>query len=288
MGTFSTNLLLSILAFGESAANGFDNWGESANFNFNRLDAKLGNKTTHSLAAGDVTLSATAESSLFVALTGTIIADRTVNISDRPGFWMFSNETTGSFSVTLLPSGGTGVVIPEGISLVYSDGDTPVLIEGGGGGETSEVIHDQSSFTITSGSPLTISGIDSGFSSIIISGECTSVSSAATEVTVYLSVGSGGNWFDIPGVSTYHMAQWVSGGSTTARRFIARLENLDDPASSIFYTAHRSNTPPSEINYFITPAEFVSRPIDALRFRVVTTGATKTVNFSKLHIVGHR
>ncbi|MCA0341105.1 MAG: hypothetical protein LCH99_15440, partial [Proteobacteria bacterium] len=114
MGTFSPNMLLSLLAFGESAANGFDNWGESANSNFSRLDAKLGSKTTISLAAGDVTLSAAAEGTLFLGFTGTIAADRTVNISSRAGFWMISNETSGDFDVTILPDGGTGVEIPSG------------------------------------------------------------------------------------------------------------------------------------------------------------------------------
>lgn len=152
----------------------------------------------------------------------------------------------------------------------------------------TEVIFEQSGFAVSSTSPFDITGIDPDFFNIVISGECTSVSSAATEVTVYLSIGSGGTWFDIPGAVTYHMAQWVASGSTNARRFLARLENLNDTASSIFYTAYRSNTPPTEINYFVTPAEFTVRPIDALRIRVLTTGAAKTVNFARILVSGVR
>lgn len=130
MGTFSDNLLLSILAYGESTANGFDNWGESANFNFSRLDAKLGNKSTVSLTAGDVTLSAAAEASLCLEMTGTLSADRTVNISTRPGFWMVMNEATGGFDVTITPQGGDGVVVPQGSSIIYSDGSAARIVSG--------------------------------------------------------------------------------------------------------------------------------------------------------------
>lgn len=128
MGAFSANLLLSILAYGESTANGFDNWGESANFNFNRLDAKLGNKASVSLTAGDATLSAAAESSFLLELTGTLSADRVVNLSARPGFWVVSNIATGNFSVSFEPDGGTPTVVPPGYSIVYSDGDEPVIV----------------------------------------------------------------------------------------------------------------------------------------------------------------
>ena len=128
MGTFSDNLLLSLLAFGESTANGFDNWGESANFNFSRLDGKLGHNVSLSLTAGDVTLSASAEASIYLAFTGVLSANRTVNISARPGFWIISNETTGGFGVLLEPDGGSPVTMPQGKSIIYSDGDTPVVV----------------------------------------------------------------------------------------------------------------------------------------------------------------
>lgn len=133
MGTFSDNLLLSLLAFGESTANGFDNWGESANFNFSRIDAKLGNKASASLTSGDVTLSASAEASIFLALTGVLSASRTVNISARPGLWAVSNETTGSFEVRLEPDGGTPLALPKGTSIVYSDGVQAVLVTSNAG-----------------------------------------------------------------------------------------------------------------------------------------------------------
>lgn len=128
MGTFSDNLLLSLLAFGESTANGFDNWGESANFNFNRLDGKLGNRANISLTASDVTLSAGQEASIYLAFTGILAANRTVNLSIRPGFWFVSNETTGGFEVRFEPDDGTALVIPAGKSIVYSDGAAPVLV----------------------------------------------------------------------------------------------------------------------------------------------------------------
>lgn len=128
MGTFSPNMLLSLLAFGESAANGFDNWGESANSNFSKLDTKLGGKVSLSLAAGDITLSASNETNLFLDLTGTINAARLVNISSRAGFWLVSNQTVGNYTVSLKPDGGTATELPSGTSVVYSDGSQPVVV----------------------------------------------------------------------------------------------------------------------------------------------------------------
>lgn len=283
MGTFSNNLLLSLLAFGESAANGFDNWGDSANANFNRLDAKLGGKTTISLAGSDVTLSATAEATLFFTFTGSLSGDRVVNISARPGFWMVSNETTGAHTVTLLPSGGAGAEIPAGKSIVYSDGSMPVLFQSGGSGQTSETLHEETSTTLSSAATRDITDITPNFRAFQIQGDFTSITSNPGETGFQVSLGNGATWFN---VASLPLATWSNSG-TTGRQFLARIDNLTDPSLSIWLRSVKSNIA-DELYANITPAQYAPRPITALRFRVVPSSGSTILNIGKFKVVGIR
>lgn len=282
MGTFSTNLLLSLLAFGESAANGFDNWGESANFNFGRLDSKLGSKSTSSLAAGDVTLSANAESSLFLQFTGTLSDDTVVNVSARPGFWLMSNETTGDYTVTLLPSGGTGTVIPAGTSLMYSDGDEPVVIQSGGTGDGSEVIYEANNLTLNNSGTIVIPGIPNDARDVRIEAELAGLTANSGIVALNIEIGNGSTW----AASKPVLIRWTS-SQTTGRRFVATISNIDDAALSVLVSS--DNSAEDRWREFITPASYSSRPLASMRLSLTPVpSVTTTLTILRIRVTAIR
>lgn len=105
-------------------------WGTRLNTNvFDIIDANLGATLAISVAgSSNVSLTQTQANNLIHTLTGIL----TGNISyifptSQGGFYRINNNTTGSFSLTVAPSLGTGVVIPQGSSaLVFIDGTTNV------------------------------------------------------------------------------------------------------------------------------------------------------------------
>jgi len=282
MGTFSTNLLLSILAFGESAANGFDNWGDSANANFNRIDSKFGSKATFSLAAGDLTLSATDEAKLFLEFTGTLAEARTVNLSVRPGYWFISNQVAGGFAVSLLPSGGTALVIPAGVSVVYSDGDEPLIVQSAGESQAAQIIYEASAISISTGSPLVIA-IPSGTATIEIECEVTSISSnpGAGLAQLLVDVSDGVSWSSN---GTAGVATWSNNG-TGNRRGFTTLKNMDDPDLGVFIqsNAHSSGQTLTTAT-FVEPSSLSGRPITAMRLKPVPSGGSITASIARLRV----
>lgn len=76
------------------------------------VDRNLGGIVTKSLAAGDVTLSATEAQNVIVRLTGILPTNRVLT-SACQGFYFVENLTTGSFTVTVT-NGVTGTTVPQG------------------------------------------------------------------------------------------------------------------------------------------------------------------------------
>lgn len=123
MATLSTNLLLVDLTTGESAFGAHANWGAVTDSNFAFLEDTVSEVTSKTLSSSNVTLSDDEERSLLIKLTGVLSANVNVNTNDRKGFWFVRNNTTGAFTVTFKTVSGTGVVVPQGGSLVLvSDG----------------------------------------------------------------------------------------------------------------------------------------------------------------------
>jgi hypothetical protein len=58
-----------------------------------------------------------------ITITGTLTANGTVNVPAQVGEWIFSNQTTGAFTLTVKTSSGTGVTIaPNSSQYCWSDG----------------------------------------------------------------------------------------------------------------------------------------------------------------------
>ncbi|MBW3099258.1 hypothetical protein KY465_18405, partial [Pseudohoeflea sp. DP4N28-3] len=170
MATYSDILLLSLPAQGESGVHGFANWGALANSNFQFLEDAVGEEASITLAGTDVTLTAAEERALHLNLTGTLTANVAVLTNDRKGFWFVTNGTTGSYSVTVKPTSGSGVAVTQGEkAILYSDGTNIVAVSSAvaefasdtfrildGSDTTKKLDFDISSFTTSTTNTLTL------------------------------------------------------------------------------------------------------------------------------------
>ena len=130
--TYSDRLKLELMETGANA----NTWGNNTNNNLETLDAFTGGYLSKSVAgSANVTLTTanadpTAESSnKVIEFTGTLTGDITVFIPAVENNYIFFNNTSGSFSLTVAPTGhgANGVTILQGAHTVqYCTGDTVV------------------------------------------------------------------------------------------------------------------------------------------------------------------
>jgi hypothetical protein len=89
-------------------------WGLVVNDIFSDIDTNLAGKLTKTLVAGTTTLTADEAKNVFHvlngALTGEVVYEFPANVG---GFFFFSNDTTGPYTITVKPVGGTGYVLPS-------------------------------------------------------------------------------------------------------------------------------------------------------------------------------
>ena len=141
--TYSDRFKLELQGTGENAGT----WGDKTNNNLNVLDAfGAGYLSKNVGGSSDVTLttanaSDTAESSnKVIELTGALSGDIKVFIPAVEGNYIFFNNTTGSHTLTIAPTGhaANGVAITQGShTLVYNKSDRCVDMLGAKVGTTS-------------------------------------------------------------------------------------------------------------------------------------------------------
>jgi len=127
--TYSDRLKLELQGTGENAGT----WGDKTNNNLGVLDAFAGGYLSKSVAgSADVTLttanaSATAESSnKVIELTGTLTGNITVFIPAKENNYFIYNNTAGSYTVSIAPTGHTAnnTVVAQGAkTFVYCKSD---------------------------------------------------------------------------------------------------------------------------------------------------------------------
>ena len=108
-----------------SAGDDVGTWNVPVNANMTVIDAGLGGTTSLSLSSSNVTLSTSQYQNLRLSLTGAVSPAISVLIpSGVGGFWLVTNNTTGSaVTVKTTAGGSTGIVPKVGYTtLVYSDG----------------------------------------------------------------------------------------------------------------------------------------------------------------------
>lgn len=124
MATLSDNLEIVLLAYGEEGYGGFTNYGDVQNANWEIVEAALSEQSAITVNTADVTLTDAQQQSLYLNLTGTLTGNRSIVTQvGKKGFWFVKNGTSGAYTVTVKPSGGTGIEVVQGTSaIVYCDG----------------------------------------------------------------------------------------------------------------------------------------------------------------------
>lgn len=129
--TYSTNLGIELIGTGDQSGT----WGATTNTNFGTLveQAIVGYSTqavTDSGVATVLLISNGASSTgrnYVIALTGALTAARTVEVPAVNKPYIFFNNTTGGYAVTVKVSGQTGVVIANGKKAIVYTNSTDVI-----------------------------------------------------------------------------------------------------------------------------------------------------------------
>lgn len=104
-----------------------NSWGDKANANFEKLDAKAGDTTTIATTGGTTTLTETEERVAAIKVTGALLSAATIALSGRGGMWVIENATTLAFSLTVKVTGQTGVTIEQGKKAVVWCNKTDIV-----------------------------------------------------------------------------------------------------------------------------------------------------------------
>lgn len=107
-------------------------WGTVINAQvFSVIDLNFGGRNNLSVAgAVDVTLNATQVENIFQNYTGVLTGSISVIFPNAGGIFVVKNGTTGSFTLTVKPSSGTGFVVPQGTTmLVFINATTSAAVE---------------------------------------------------------------------------------------------------------------------------------------------------------------
>lgn len=125
MTTYSSRLRLTLQDVGENDST----WGDVANNGvFKLLEDAVSGLQSVSLTAGNVVLTALNGATdqaraMILDLTGTLGSARTVTVPSVSKVYVVRNSTSGSQSVTVKTSAGTGIVIPDASNLlIWCDG----------------------------------------------------------------------------------------------------------------------------------------------------------------------
>jgi len=137
--TFTSRLKLERQGSGENA----NNWGNLVNYVFNRIDSSVkGYVSVNVAGSSNVTLTSnnsttntddsTTDDQVHNAIlefTGALTGNINVFTDAVESKYTVFNNTSGSYSLTFAPTGGTGVELTQGTkTFVYTDGTTMVDI----------------------------------------------------------------------------------------------------------------------------------------------------------------
>ena len=128
--TPTTRLRLEKMADGENDGA----WGAKMTAVLDRIDESIAGSTSVSTTGGTTALTSnnfTSDQSraAIIEVTGTLASNATIQIPAVSKLYVVDNSTSGSFTVTVEVSGGTGAVVPQGeVRQVKSDGTDCALV----------------------------------------------------------------------------------------------------------------------------------------------------------------
>ena len=128
--TYSSDLKLELMATGENAGT----WGTKTNTNLNLVQQAVAGYEAIDVASADVTLAMTDATisnarNATIKLTGTLAANRTVNVPDsiEKVYNIIDGTDHAGYTLTFKTTSGTGVLLCEGnCYLLYADGTNVV------------------------------------------------------------------------------------------------------------------------------------------------------------------
>ena len=119
--TYSPNKLLPLQTTGEN--NG--TWGVVLNTGISQVDLALGGSLPLTMTNADITLTDEQARNAFFPITGALAANVALVFPNRGSFYIVSNATTGNFTLTVRPAGGTGFIVPQGrVALIFINSAT--------------------------------------------------------------------------------------------------------------------------------------------------------------------
>jgi hypothetical protein len=131
MATQSSNLLLTLLALGESSYGAFPDWGAVMVDNLNNIEGAVSNSLSIPILDTNTTLTDAQARNLVITATGTLTVARALIFPLRKRMYYVTNSTTGGFGISIRASTGALVALQPGQSmLVYCDGTDFISISG--------------------------------------------------------------------------------------------------------------------------------------------------------------
>lgn len=127
MSTFSPNLAIQLIATGDQAGQ----WGLTTNTNLGTLiESAISGYVTQAFADANVVLpmppgadggngsvaNPVAARNMFITCSGTNTAQRSLFVPNNTKLYFISNQTTGGFGINVTTVGGSGVVVPSGLT----------------------------------------------------------------------------------------------------------------------------------------------------------------------------
>lgn len=123
--TYTTNKVLEKQATGEN-----DNtWGDRLNTVLDNIDSCFGRQAVSVAGSTDVTLTDAQARALIQESTGVLTGNISVIVPTRAAVYVWYNNTTGSYSLTVKTASGTGVVVAQGSRLVLICDGTNVVAQ---------------------------------------------------------------------------------------------------------------------------------------------------------------
>lgn len=113
--TYTPNLNLQLQGVGDNV----NTWGTILNTNvFTILDQALGSKEAITTTGGTLDLSTAQTQYLYISFNGTLTSASTIVFPSTVGKLVFiNNATSGAYTLTVEPLGGTGLIIPQGTTV---------------------------------------------------------------------------------------------------------------------------------------------------------------------------
>lgn len=105
-----------------------NDWGTNLNTVISNIETMTKATRTNATTGGTTTLSKTTAREIIQRVTGVLVSNAIIEVpAAATAWWIFKNETTGAFTVTVKVNGQTGVVVPQSTAMMLRCNGTDVV-----------------------------------------------------------------------------------------------------------------------------------------------------------------